>query len=956
MRDITLEDTFFEDYTTRAFGTGIPTTLAGSPVLSVKEGGNATPITAGVSIEVDAASVTGLNEITVVATAANGYENGKSYSVYISTGTVDSVSAVGEVVAKFTIGQSAAAVDLANGTDGLGALKTGIDGVPTIAEFEARTIVSADYFDPAADAVANVTLTATTTDVTNQVTADATAISGDSVAADNLEAMFDGTGYVDETAPASRAQVDGIGASSGGAFAIEATEDNTSAPIKGVSSVGTPTGTFTNTEAEDGTYHVIAHATNDIDWIYGFDIGGSRTAVSVAFRGFLNSGNDAMLLQAFDFVGTDWETVANIPGQNGSVNITLEPDLLLKHTGTGADLGKVFLRFEADGAMTSPSLNVDLLHVLATNIGTSVGYANGQLWLDTNNGTAGVEAFVNGVADNASLTLADTLTLSSSVGLTDIHLVNGSSITLTANSDNFSYFGDNWTLALGGQSVVGAYFQGAMVSGVGTSATEVHYEGCDIATMSVQIGHYDFCGFSGTVTHTLAGDYNYHNCYSKVPGAAAPTFTKTAGQVVTAQWRNWSGGITLSGLQASDVITVSGQLGTVTLNGADATVEIRGSYRNLVNNLTGAPTVNLEGAFLAADIASTLVDTGEIGTAGVGLTDVSLSATGLDAIVSTATGMVAAAKAIWDRVISKANHDISQSAGKLVRNFTGVVIRNELAQGPGTGNNQIQFDTGASAVDGAYDPSLVAIIAGTGVGQARNVFQYDGATKTATVDRNWKTNPDATSEFNIIADAGREHVNEGLVQAGSTSTTIKLNVLASANNNAYPGQLVFIRSGTGDDQAKLILSYNGTTKVATIDGTWGTTPDTTSCYAILPASPSLLATATQASIDAIELDTGTTLPALIDDLAVKKNATFSNFEFLMVLTSDHVTPATGLTVTGQRSIDGAAFAGVTGVIAEVSNGIYQFDAVAADTNGDVITWRFSSATADDTFVTFKTVA
>ena len=89
---------------------------------------------------------------------------------------------------------------------------------------------------------------------------------------------------------------------------------------------------------------------------------------------------------------------------------------------------------------------------------------------------------------------------------------------------------------------------------------------------------------------------------------------------------------------------------------------------------------------------------------------------------------------------------------------------------------------------------------------------------------------------------------------------------------------------------------------------------------------------------------------------IPKNGTFSNFEFLMVLTSDHATPATGLTVTGERSIDGAAFASVSGTIAEVSNGIYQFDAVAADTNGDVITWRFSSATADDTFVTFTTSA
>lgn len=88
----------------------------------------------------------------------------------------------------------------------------------------------------------------------------------------------------------------------------------------------------------------------------------------------------------------------------------------------------------------------------------------------------------------------------------------------------------------------------------------------------------------------------------------------------------------------------------------------------------------------------------------------------------------------------------------------------------------------------------------------------------------------------------------------------------------------------------------------------------------------------------------------------QRNAANSDIEFLMVLTSDHVTPATGLTVTGQRSIDGGAFAGVSGAIAEVGNGIYQFDALAADTNGSIITYRFSSATADDTFITIKTTA
>lgn len=50
----------------------------------------------------------------------------------------------------------------------------GIADIPTVAEFNARTILAASYFDPAADAVANVTLCATTTTNTDMVAAPTT--------------------------------------------------------------------------------------------------------------------------------------------------------------------------------------------------------------------------------------------------------------------------------------------------------------------------------------------------------------------------------------------------------------------------------------------------------------------------------------------------------------------------------------------------------------------------------------------------------------------------------------------------------------------------------------------------------------------------------------------------------------------------------------------------------------
>lgn len=46
-----------------------------------------------------------------------------------------------------------------------------IADLPTVAEFNARTLLAASYFDPAADAVANVTLVATTTALTNVINA-----------------------------------------------------------------------------------------------------------------------------------------------------------------------------------------------------------------------------------------------------------------------------------------------------------------------------------------------------------------------------------------------------------------------------------------------------------------------------------------------------------------------------------------------------------------------------------------------------------------------------------------------------------------------------------------------------------------------------------------------------------------------------------------------------------------
>lgn len=261
--------------------------------------------------------------------------------------------------------------------------------------------------------------------------------------------------------------------------------------------------------------------------------------------------------------------------------------------------------------------------------------------------------------------------------------------------------------------------------------------------------------------------------------------------------------------------------------------------------------------------------------------DVALMAGGLDAIIVTDIGTVEIAKAVWDRVLTGATHNIVNSAGRRIREvIDSVVLSSDNAQSATI--NTITLASGEPSVDGTYDPSHVTIVGGLGAGQTRLVLQYEGSTRIATVDRNWKITPDATSVYTITSDAGREHVNEGLAQGG-TANTVTLNTLASSIDGIYNGQIVFIRSGKGDDQAKLILAYNGTTKVATIDTPWGIVPDTTSAYVMLPSSPIRLSTLTQASIDAIETAVVTDIPSSI---AALPTASEINLEMVDVMETD----------------------------------------------------------------------
>ncbi len=153
---------------------GVPTALAGSPVISVYGSNSSTPITSGVTLTGSYNSTTGLNNVTIVASAGNGFADGRDYSAVITTGTLSGISMVGYQIGTFSIG---------------------LGNVANLAD-QAITAAAGVTFPSSIASPTNITAgtITTATSVTNRVTANSDQIAGSAAAATNLSATTNAIG------------------------------------------------------------------------------------------------------------------------------------------------------------------------------------------------------------------------------------------------------------------------------------------------------------------------------------------------------------------------------------------------------------------------------------------------------------------------------------------------------------------------------------------------------------------------------------------------------------------------------------------------------------------------------------------------------------------------------------------------------------------------------------------
>jgi hypothetical protein len=83
-----------------------------------------------------------------------------------------------------------------------------------------------------------------------------------------------------------------------------------------------------------------------------------------------------------------------------------------------------------------------------------------------------------------------------------------------------------------------------------------------------------------------------------------------------------------------------------------------------------------------------------------------------------------------------------------------------------------------------------------------------------------------------VSQAGGLTIRTGTAQAGSTATTLKLDSGASSVDDFYKDTLILLTSGTGAGQARKVLSYTGSSKVAQLTRRWLVTPDATSVFRV----------------------------------------------------------------------------------------------------------------------------
>lgn len=455
-----------------------------------------------------------------------------------------------------------------------------IADVPTVAEFEARTIVAANYFDPVNDTVALVTA------ITNTVNASAVS----ATAAFFQDFFTVDSGEVSGSEVAGSVMLEGpkIGwdrVLTGSTHNIAASAGRRLRQVEAITVVEAGTA-----QAGAAGSITLAAGANANDEFFTHDM-----IVIVAGAGIGQS-------RAIQSYAGGSKVASTVPNWVTNPDVTSEYLIL-------ADTEKHVYEIEAGGILAA-SFAAGAIDAAAVADGAiDTGYTGGVVYIDTNASNTNTVNFVDGVEHNPVSTLAAATTIAAANNIKRFYLVAGSSATLAQAYDNYIFDACHATIALGGQSVNNSVFIGAVITGNddGSNTTHTQYFDCVISASTLGQFVMTRCYFTSTLTLAQAGSYFTHQCFSGIAGVSTPVLDYGAGlNASSVNVRDYSGGLEVQNMGAGTgsynmSLEGNGQLVINANCSATSTIAIRGNF-TVTDNAGGAVTLSDEARFDVAQV------------------------------------------------------------------------------------------------------------------------------------------------------------------------------------------------------------------------------------------------------------------------------------------------------------------------------------------------------------------
>jgi hypothetical protein len=428
-------------------------------------------------------------------------------------------------------------------------------------------------------------------------------------------------------------------------------------------------------------------------------------------------------------------------------------------TATGAagiDLGNV------ENPTTSLALTNTTVGTVTNITNNHAKYMLGAVWIGPAVNTNTV-SWVDGITTNPVSTVAAAKTIADALGLRKFMIVRSGTVQIGADMTNYDFVGDQWSLTTTGGSrdvSLSSFYNALVVGGTYASTSGApHWERCEFSTgVSIANGDLHHCLFAGTLTLNSVGDYDFIDCTSIVAGTSAPVFAcGSPASALNLSYRRWSGGITITGINSNCTISIDAVSGgTVTLQGVDGTVHVRGMV-NLDDQRTGTPTlvqtqrINQANIRAAVGLATANLDTQlsaiddyvdtEIAALTTELAKVPKSdgtstwnATALASIQQEATDALNAYDPPTNTEFEARTPTAAQLAYIVANAATGLPVTFTTAGGSTTAAVLNQVDgAAASATNDQYNGRLLVFTDGTLKGVVTDITDYVGSTTTATI-------------------------------------------------------------------------------------------------------------------------------------------------------------------------------------------------------------------------------